>query len=303
VTRAWEPAACGPLEAAVARTLFAGVVLWSAPIPEGITGQPDPVGLARLVDLMVLSRPAVAGVLNALGVFRIGALVYMLAVLAGGRTLVNSQGAVGHAHQVVGLVLVAQIAAHLRHARRRARGDAGGAPGAGVDELAFHHSRQAVAALYVAAGVSKLVKSGGTWVLDAPNLAVQIVKTSDQHAYSFPGAAGPGAMDGWAAAVAAHPGLARAVLAAALLLELTAFVALAGRRAAAGVGSGLILMHAGTGFLMRLHFLRNQAVVAIFFLGVPRPAARAARAAAGALQKNMGLPARPEKLGRNRSVS
>lgn len=282
-----RPVVHPPAEAFLARLLFAAVVLRCTHLKIPYAGQPYPNGLAHVFDLTLFSSPLAMGVLLAVlavaclvyvaGRFMIGATGVMLFALVVTGTLANSQGAIIHARQIVALVALGQFIAYLSGARRSGMAPEARLRRPGDHDLALHYSKQAIASAYVVAGVTKLIKSGGSWIADAPNLALQVVKTNDQHAYSFIGDSAVGAMDPWASMIAAHPNLSRIFFGGGLLLELGAFLALAGRRAAFAVGIGLLAMHASVAWLMKLHFINNQLVLGIFLVGVPNLLVMAAR--------------------------
>ena len=75
--------------------------------------------------------------------------------------------------------------------------------------------------------------------------------------------------DAIASVILAHPNLTRVLLGFGGLLELSAGVALLGRRSAFAVGIGLLAMHWAIAELMLIEFPENEALLAIYFVNVP----------------------------------
>lgn len=266
------------LERAVMRVLFALVVAHH--IPGGLNHHelPAPNGLARLVDLSFLLNPQVfAGaryVLFAallLYVLRIGwsfvlPYITLLSIAAG--SVINSQGAISHYLQIVSLVLLAQTAAHFYNVLRPPTGTGDDVKAAGESRV-IHWSQQAIAATYLVSAITKLINSGGAWVLQSPLIAVQIVKTTEQDYYDTldPSRATSGiAVAEW---MAQHPLLVGAVLTSGFLLELAAPLLLLGRGWAACYGLALVTFHESVHRVMKLQFMYNEHLAWIFLVNVP----------------------------------
>ncbi len=77
--------------------------------------------------------------------------------------IVNSQGAIQHAFQIVSLVLLAQTAAHFYGLWRCRSGEAGEA----LEDRTIWWSQQTVVAVYLVAGITKLLVTKGLWPLQA----------------------------------------------------------------------------------------------------------------------------------------
>ena len=191
------------------------------------------------------------------------ALAYIVALLVARGTLSNSQGAIQHIGQIVCVVGVAQWLAYARRAfsawlpRWAFHGD--------VRDLAVHFSKEIVAGSYIVAACTKLIRSGGMWIANSPSLATSIVKANDQEYYNYlpAGSADAGlAIGHW---ILLHPTLAQLCFAAALLLELSSFAALASRRLAFVTGACLVLMHLSIWQAMSLHFTCHLLLVGVYF--------------------------------------
>lgn len=270
----------GNVEWLLMRIAFAAVVGWRFLGQEFFADQPFPNGLAHLFDLSAIAASpfealargalALALVSYALGVALPWATAVIFVLILWIGTLANSQGAISHSNQILSLVLLGQLAAHLRFALPRLSWSGLQAPvGIRVQDLAVHYSQQMVVGVYVTAGITKILRSRGRWILDLPDISVEIVKT---HAQAFHDHLQPGLIERGeqiANLVLAHPQLARFVLSGGLFLELGAFVALRGRREAFIVGALLIAMHRSIEFTMLLRFTANQLVVLIFLVNLP----------------------------------
>lgn len=275
-----------PIELFLLRTAFAAVAWYGTwKYHFFYTEQPIPVGFAQYVDLTFLSDPAVFRVLNgifiaALALFAAGralplALGYMLLFTVGIFTLKNSQGALSHGTHVVPLAILGMLIGHLDHALRRRTG----APSKrSAQELGIYHASQLVVAMYVLAGVTKLIEDGLGWIVDLPEMATSIVKARDSAFYST--LKPDGALDESLEIgnyILQHGAQARVFLGAGLFVELLAFLALWNRRAAFAVGFALVVLHLNIRALMHIDFRLNMLVVGVLFLGVPYALARALR--------------------------
>ena len=259
------------LEAGVERVLLALLVTWAFLGLDVFPEQPAPTGLARFVDLTSLAQPWIywtltAGLGVALALFVTGrALPYSIGYVAllwtAVGTLENSQGVEAHYSQPAALVLLAQTLAYAI-ARYRPGGIA-------AHRRAFWYSQQALAAAYFVSGITKLVRSRGRWLEDLPNIALQIVKSHDQSFFETLTGDLIARGDRVAALVMEHPNTARLVFGWGLALELFVWLALLGRRWALGVGIALFLLHEGIAFVMQIRFPIHEALVVLYFVGLP----------------------------------
>jgi len=246
-----------------------------------VASQPQPVGIAQFIDLTWMADPTirawlgplsiVAIVVYMLGRFSTIAIAFLLFVSVGYGTLMNSQGAIHHTGQILSLVLLAQLLALLRPYLSRdpiVREKSDFSRHAETQRL-VRYSLHAIAATYVASGLSKLIKSGGDWVSNVPNIALQFEKNRQMAYYNYHEApeSEPGlAMAQW---VGDNPSLASAMFGIGLLLELFAFVALAGRAWALAWGVGMFFMHMMVSQLMGLGFAYNKQLLVIFAINLP----------------------------------
>jgi hypothetical protein len=233
----------------------------------------DPVGIGKLIDLTFLSNPAVGTALHwivipalvayAAGfILPVSTLVVFL-IHCSIFTLNNSKGATHHGYQILSITLLAQVCVLwapiiLRPLPEKFRRylpvhD----PGLHRRDLFVYYSQVAIAGAYVIAGLSKVLRSHVEWIIESPDVAVQIVKSHSQKYYEYlqPQWADMGMT--YANWIAAHPWITRIMLTGGLLLELFAFLLLINRAWAAFIGISLILMHLAIGQLMALHFPQN----------------------------------------------
>ena len=233
-----------------------------------------PNGLARWVDLTFLLDPGVfstcryllfaALVLYVLRVAWAVVLPYLTLLSIAVGTIVNSQGAIAHYMQIVSLVLCAQTAAHFysKFKRRRADEDL---EQANEDRVIFW-SQQAIAATYLVSALTKLLHTGGRWILQSPMIGVQIVKTTDQDYYDRLDANAYNSGLLVAEWIVRHPFLVALILGSGLLLELTTPLALLGRRFALFYGVSLIAFHESVDQVMKLQFPFNEYLLWIYLV-------------------------------------
>jgi hypothetical protein len=264
----------------VMRGLCAWLMWRMLPDAVPFTTQPLPNGLGHLVDLTFLGHPATFALLRnlapvALGLYALGvapllSLGYMAALLTGVGALENSQGAIGHHLQILCLVALAQWVAYAAALKKSGTRMAewGLLPAVAAHRSATQAAKLLLAAGYVTSGWTKVIASGGQWVLQLPNIALQLVKSQ---ANVFYDTLTP--QPAWATAlprlIADHPNLTRLAFTPGLLLELGAFLALTGRRASFWIGLGLLAMHVLARKLMDLGFVAHEWLLIIYFINVP----------------------------------
>jgi hypothetical protein len=260
------------------RVLFALTVYSHVPNSLSQRTISSPHGLARLIDLRFLLEPSAFAVCRyllwaalVLYVVRVAwsiALPYMTLLSIAAGTIANSEGAIGHSLQIVSLVLGAQTAAHFYDLfqRRRAKEDWDNARG---EDRVISWSQQAIVAAYLASALTKLVHTSGMWFFRSPMVAVQIIKTKEQDFYDRLDVAHHNAGLSIAEWVVAHPIPLALVLGCGLILELTAPVALLGRRYALFYGLGLVVFHESVQRLMKLNFIYNEYLLWIYLVNIP----------------------------------
>lgn len=241
-----------------------------------IAKQPYPHGIARFLDLTFLSRQEVysplywlfkAALVGYVLGFGVGpCLACILVFVVATNSLVLSQGFVGHAGQLAGLVLLAQFAAALwafvggRHRapdRRARRGYR--------DDLIMDWSRQAIAACYVVAGMTKIINSDGAWISRSMFFVLQVQKVQREVFFTTGELPNQASMM-FLSAIGRWPLFAAVFLTAGLLLELLAFLGAWNRPLALVFGLLLIGFHLMMGMLMYLPFYENRDFLLLFFV-------------------------------------
>ncbi len=246
-----------------------------------------PVGLARVMDLNWLGDERilraiewgglVAALLYVAGVGLPVVLVLMTLSHLLEFTYYNSQGFTSHGNQIITLILIAQTLVVLGHwafckserparlirfpwARGCERRDGWWVQGTVV----------VIAGVYVTSAVTKMWASGGLWFHHLPDIALQLVKTHQQHFHNDPAAFGgvPPVVPiaDW---VAANPNLTRLFFGGGWFLEAFAFLALANRGWAFLIGVSLIIMHRMIFLTMELAFELNEWMEFFFLVNLP----------------------------------
>ena len=283
----FRPVAYRGYEMLIMRVLLSLVVLRVMPGGTSFTEQEHPVGLAKWpgIDFSFLADKGTFQAVEwalyaALAVYCTGRFlafalpVILFAILAIG-TLENSQGAATHSTQIVALVVLAQCAWHLFAAIKR--------QGTRLERerISVWFSQQAIAAAYVVSALSKWVAKGD-WIRDSSNFPLQIVKSQRMDYYNDlqPVHAAEGKygiisdllspIAGWMEHILlTHPSWAPLLLAPGFLLELFAFVLLAGRKLGLVFAALLIFFHLTIAEMMGLNFKYNIYLLAIFFFSAP----------------------------------
>lgn len=260
-------------ERLVMRAFFAWLVWRSTPRALFVNGIPSPNGITRIFDLHFLLDPEVFAwtrmVLAAALLFYVVRLVVWLAlpialfVNLAANAIANSQGAVQHTTQIVSLLLLAQTVAHFFGLWQRRR------PGEEhrlLEDRAIWWSQQTIVAVYLVAGITKLIVSQGLWIFQARWIGVSIAKSAYQ---SFYDALNPADLQERLAVAhfaAAHGWIVALLAAIGLLLELGSPLMLINRVAAAVLGSALLCFHLSLDYTMRLTFVYNQWLLIIFMI-------------------------------------
>lgn len=185
-------------------------------------------------------------------------------------TFFMSQGAAHHTQQIVGLTLFGQVLASAwtmirdRDLKTLVWADSGR-----HRDCSMFFCQQMIAASYVITGLTKLERSDGKWISEAPNLVVQFEKNYQMAYYNelIP----PDDRTGQIVSsfLTNFPVLGMIAFGSVLLLEFLAFLALFNRSILAIWGLALIGMHVGISFVMKLNFVYNEALLLIFFVNIP----------------------------------
>ena len=259
----------------VMRLLFAWLVFQATPKGLIVRGIPSPNGFARLVDLHFLLDPRafvfcqrlliVALVLYVLRLIVWLALPVALFVNVATNAITNSQGGIQHAMQIVSLVLLAQTAAHFYGLWRRRRGE----ERALLENRAIWWSQQTIVAVYLVAGITKMMVTKGRWIFDARWLGVSIAKSAYQSFYDTHNQVELHHQLAIAHFAATHGWLMLLVAAVGLFLELGSPLMLVNRIWALSLGCALICFHIGLTYSMQLSFIYNQWLLFIFMVNAP----------------------------------
>jgi hypothetical protein len=269
------------LEGFFLRFLLGVVVAFTISLNVPFPTQPHPAGLAHFVDLTWLSDPqklsVYRNVIYLLVLFYVAGLLLpiVLPALAVGHalifTLYNSQGYTHHGYQIVTLTLAAQATTVLYYTALK--GIRLQPPDALLNAWLLVQSQVVVVGAYLVSFLTKMFSTGGMWFWNANYIAIDLIKTQRQNFYS--GLNPVYAQDPVAAMwLLEHPWIARGLFGSGVVLEATAFLALANRKLSFLVGAGLILMHRSVSILMGLKFQYNEMLCVIFLVGIPYFAAR-----------------------------
>ena len=289
----FKPIEFSACELLVMRLLFAFVV-WQV-IPERITlhEQAAPVGMAKWfgLDFTFLSEPetltmlrgvlCAALVLYCSGRLLFAALPVMLFITVSCGTLINSQKAATHSTQIIALCLLVQCAWHLYAALTRHKS---GLPASSrrlkEGRMAVWYTQQMIAAVYIVSAITKWL-ANGSWIADSRYFPLQIVKAQRMEYYNS--LQEPGQAQGRYGIISetltplalwlektmmTAPDWAPVFLAPGFLLELLAFLLLAGRKIGGAYAVTLIIFHLTIAEMMNLNFGYHIFVLGIYFSGM-----------------------------------
>lgn len=262
-------------ERLVMRALFAWLVWRATPDALIVNGIPSPNGMTRAFDLHFLLDPqvfawartalAVALILYVMRLVVWLALPVALFVNLAANAITNSQGAIQHAAQIVSLVLFAQTSAHFFGLWRRRREEECRL----LEDRAIWWSQQTIVAVYLVAGITKLIVTQGLWIFQARWIGVSVAKSAYQSFYDTFNQADLQQQLGVAHFAAAHGWVVALIAAGGLFLELGSPLMLINRLLAAILGCALLCFHLGLDYTMRLTFIYNQWLLIIFMINAP----------------------------------
>ena len=262
-------------ERLVMRALFAWLVWRATPDALIVNGIPSPNGMTRAFDLHFLLDPQVFAwartALAAALILYVMRLVVWLAlpvalfVNLAANAITNSQGAIQHAAQIVSLVLFAQTSAHFFGLWRRRREEECRL----LEDRAIWWSQQTIVAVYLVAGITKLIVTQGLWIFQARWIGVSVAKSAYQSFYDTFNQADLQQQLGVAHFAAAHGWVVALIAAGGLFLELGSPLMLINRLLAAILGCALLCFHLGLDYTMRLTFIYNQWLLIIFMINAP----------------------------------
>ncbi len=273
MTSRWAGPAFSFYERVIMRLLFALTVWRATPEELRFHGIPSPNGITRIVDLHFLLQPeifagarvalAVALLLYVLRIWQALPIALFVNVAANG--IVNSQGAIQHAFQIVSLVLLAQTLAFFYGAWADRKS---GSPER-TENRAIWWSQQTIVAVYLLAGIAKIIRTGGLWIFQARWIGVSIAKAAYQSFYDTFDSANFERELSSAQFAASHGWLLALIATAGLVLELTSPLLLINRVWAAAIGVALFCFHLGLDYAMGLSFIYNQWLLIIFIINPP----------------------------------
>ncbi len=264
-------------EMVLIRLLFAAAVFDTIPwtLHPTWAAMPNPNGLAKLVPLGWIAHPGVMDTLKPVVIgglllyvsgfaMILGLLPALFAILGAGAVWASQrEGAAQHSVQLVAMIVMGQFAVlawraweHRSSLKK-------------VDDytanMVVHISKWVVATTYVACAFMKLKANGIFWFQKGPAMAVQTIKTNLQGHYSEPDIAlNTFIVEQVPRWFADHPVFSGLFFGIGLLLELFAFLFLAGRRWALAVGGGLLIMHLMIYWLTTIKFMSHLWAVSIF---------------------------------------
>jgi hypothetical protein len=245
------------------------------------SGSPShPVGIARIIDLGWMSSQTVARWLRygtylatlcyVADVLVPFALLYLSGALLLDATFRSSFGSVNHGEHLLLVVLLAQtVAVVVWNMADRFDWDFGVLLAGSQPATTAWWSVQAIVAVYLTSGVAKLVETNGGWVHRSPGLLLAARSRVDTDQQMGPGrrqlADRSAPIVAW---LSDRPGVARAVFATGLLIELASPLGLLEENLLVAVGVALIALHMANGRMLGLPFIEYQLLV-LAFLVVP----------------------------------
>lgn len=240
-------------------------------------------GIPSLFDISWIGQPIPTMVLAILMIFLLiiyirgrsmiwatGGLFLIHAIVGG---IFSSPAGDHHATQVVGLILLGQLAWFIWERFRPAKNNK-----KQLDRPsgAIFWSQQMICAGYMISAVSKWINSdggiipGAKWVAQLPNIAVQFEKNRLQAYYDTLETPITTRINEKAIGLlSSSPGMISIFLALGFYIELFAFLALFNRKASLLMGIGLMGLHAFIFAIMNLPFYYFEAVDLLFFVHLP----------------------------------
>jgi hypothetical protein len=259
----------------VMRILFAWLVWRATPGALIVNGIPSPNGIARLIDLHFLLHPQIfawarTALVAALILYVLRLVVWLalpiaLLVNLAANAITNSQGAIQHTAQIVSLVLIAQTTAYFFGLWRRRREEERRL----LEDRAIWWSQQTIVAVYLVAGLTKLIVTKGLWIFQARWIGVSVAKSAYQKFFETLNQADLQQQLTVANFAAAHGWIVALIAATGLFLELGSPLMLINRATAAVLGGALLCFHLSLSYTMRLTFIYNQWLLLIFMINAP----------------------------------
>ncbi|WP_038167777.1 hypothetical protein [Verrucomicrobium sp. BvORR106] len=273
------------LEGFLSRFLFSIFLLYTLRLSIDYTQEPHPVGLLKLLHgindgklwLTWLADPSTWNVYRAifaglLVIYVAGvALPLVLPVLALMHvlpfTLYNSQGFTHHGYQIVSCTLIIQAIAVLYYNFREKFTLA--PPDEKLRAWMFVQAQVILTGMYFISVFTKLDNSGGMWLWNSNNVAMDMLKTARQSFLNNfdPAFAGNPPEAIW---MLEHPWLSRLFFGSGLFLEFLCIFAIGNRVLGFLLGISLLVMHRSIDWLMGgVAFINNEFLAFIFLVNLP----------------------------------
>lgn len=230
------------------------------------TNQPYPIGICELINCASITGDVVkyfvVGTLVILALLYIlekkmlwtTCLIFILALII--FALQESNGQKGRSG-LLSLLFLAQAFAYFFKARN-IHGN--------IEKNRIQFSVQMIAAVYTLAAISKIYTSGINWIVDSPNIALQIIK-SYQYDYINTGEIGFSeygmTIANW---VGNHTLFMQILLGGSLLVELCSFVLMLNKKWAFYYSFLLLFMHIGIYIMLNITFPTVSNPLIIFFM-------------------------------------
>ncbi|MCW5906471.1 MAG: hypothetical protein KIS94_01310 [Chitinophagales bacterium] len=234
----------------------------TAPYPEGIFRLADLsfIGISPVKYILVVI--AVAGVIMYVAEKRMLAALLLLSLISLAVFTLERSNSVKSRSELLSLILLVQLAAY---AKERFFTKATTA-----HNTAMFYSIQMIAAAYVMSAISKLLTSGFDWIWQSQNFVVQITKISEQILIELQ--LDISSHTQWITGLLlAHPHVTHLFFAAALTVELFAFVACFSKTAAKRYGWALLALHLGMLLLIGIVIPVFVLLVLVYLLNISKP--------------------------------
>jgi hypothetical protein len=274
-----------PLEGFFSRLLFAVLLLFTLRIGISYTAEPHPVGLLKLLHAINDDRTWLTWLADAdiwstyRGIFTLLLFLYVagtglpvvLPVLAVMHvlpfTLYNSQGFSHHGYQIVSCTLIIQACAVVYYSVRQKLTLM--PPDEKLRAWMFVQAQVILTGMYFISVFTKMDNSGGMWLWNSNNVALDMIKTFRQsYLNQFdPTFAGNPPEALW---MLERPWLSRAFFGSGLFLELFCILAIGNRWLGFIMGLSLLAMHRSIDWLMGgVAFINNEFLAFIYLVNLP----------------------------------
>ena len=138
-----------------------------------------------------------------------------------------------------------------------------------LEDRAIWWSQQSIVAVYLVAGITKLLVTKGLWIFQAHWIGVSVAKSAYQSFYDNFNQADLQHQLAIANFAAAHGWIVALIAATGLFLELGSPLMLINRATAALFACALVGFHVSLDYTMGLSFIFNQWLLVIFMINAP----------------------------------